>query len=144
MTKKQEEAIKNLTSLFDRKARMVQEAKINNAMTNFKIELKKEVSDWETVLNMLKEKDAEIDDLKQTLARNIAKNFTSSMKESAKSKEDLEMLNKGWQIELEKKDKQINLIINAVYKRFKAELLLEYGFENEEQFKQYFERKSEE
>ena len=98
----------------------------------------------ETVLNMLKEKDKEIEELKQTLARNIAKNFTSSMKESAKSKEDLEMLNKGWQIELEKKDKQINLIINAVYKRFKAELLLEYGFENEEQFKQYFERKSEE
>ena len=98
----------------------------------------------ETVLNMLKEKDKEIEELKQALARNIAKNFTSSMKESAKSKEDLEMLNKGWQIELEKKDKQINLIINAVYKRFKAELLLEYGFENEEQFKQYFERKSEE
>ena len=96
----------------------------------------------ETVLNMLKEKDKEIEELKQALARNIAKNFTSSMKESAKSKEDLEMLNKGWQIELEKKDKQINLIINAVYKRFKAELLLEYGFENEEQFKQYFERKS--
>ena len=88
--------------------------------------------------------DKEIEELKQTLARNIAKNFTSSMKESAKSKEDLEMLNKGWQIELEKKDKQINLIINAVYKRFKAELLLEYGFENEEQFKQYFERKSKE
>ena len=98
----------------------------------------------ETVLNMLKEKDKEIEELKQALARNIAKNFTSSMKESAKSKEDLEMLNKGWQIELEKKDKQINLIINAVYKRFKAELLLEYGFENEEQFKQYFERKSKE
>ena len=96
------------------------------------------------VLNMLKEKDAEIEKLKQALARNIAKNFTSSMKESEKSKEDLEMLNRGWQIELEKKDKQINLIINAVYKRFKAELLLEYGFENEEQFKQYFERKSEE
>lgn len=98
----------------------------------------------ETVLNMLKEKDKEIEELKQALARNIAKNFTSSMKESEKSKEDLEMLNKGWQIELERKDKQIDLIINAVYKRFKAELLLEYGFENEEQFKQYFERKSEE
>ena len=106
--------------------------------------LRKESYMLETVLNMLKEKDKEIEELKQALARNIAKNFTSSMKESAKSKEDLEMLNKGWQIELEKKDKQINLIINAVYKRFKAELLLEYGFENEEQFKQYFERKSEE
>ena len=44
----------------------------------------------ETVLNMLKEKDKEIEELKQALARNIAKNFTSSMKESAKSKEDLE------------------------------------------------------
>ncbi len=120
MTKEQEKAIEGLKSLSPSE------------------------SDIEIVLNMLKEKDKEIEELKQALARNIAKNFTSSMKESAKSKEDLEMLNKGWQIELEKKDKQINLIINAVYKRFKAELLLEYGFENEEQFKQYFERKSEE
>ena len=78
----------------------------------------------ETALNMLKEnsaeiekkntelaeKSAEIEELKQALARNIAKNFTSSMKESEKSKEDLEMLNKGWQIELEKKDKIIDLM----------------------------------
>ena len=37
-----------------------------------------------------------------------------------------------------KKDKQIDLMAELVYKRFKAELLLEYGFENEEQLKQYF------
>lgn len=42
------------------------------------------------------------------------------------------------EIELEKKDKQIDLMAELVYKRFKAELLLEYGFENEEQLKQYF------
>ena len=36
------------------------------------------------------------------------------------------------------KDKQIELMAELVYKRFKAELLLEYGFENEEQLKQYF------
>ena len=132
MTKEQE-AIENLTDLLkQRNEKQVQ-------ITTYDL-----FGNIETVLNMLKEKDKEIEELKQALARNIAKNFTSSMKESAKSKEDLEMLNKGWQIELEKKDKQINLIINAVYKRFKAELLLEYGFENEEQFKQYFERKSEE
>ena len=35
----------------------------------------------------------------------------------------------------------IDLIINTVYKRFKTELVLEYGFENEEQFKQCFERR---
>lgn len=132
MTKEQE-VIENLTDLLkQRNEKQVQ-------ITTYDL-----FENIETVLNMLKEKDKEIEELKQALARNIAKNFTSSMKESAKSKEDLEMLNKGWQIELEKKDKQINLIINAVYKRFKAELLLEYGFENEEQFKQYFERKSKE
>ena len=70
--------------------------------------------DIETALNMLKEKDKEIADLKQALARNIAKNFTSSMKESAKSKDDLEMLNKGWQIELEKKNKQIDLMAEYI------------------------------
>lgn len=39
---------------------------------------------------------------------------------------------------IEKKDKQIDLMAELVYKRFKAELLLEYGFESEEQLKQYF------
>ena len=40
--------------------------------------------------------------------------------------------------EIEKKDKQIDLMAEIFYKRFKAELLLEYGFESEEQLKQYF------
>ena len=47
------------------------------------------------------------------------------------------------QEKMENKDKQIDLMAELVYKRFKAELLLEYGFENEEQLKQYFERKVE-
>ena len=42
------------------------------------------------------------------------------------------------QKENEEKDKQIDLMTEIFYKRFKAELLLEYGFENEEQLKQYF------
>lgn len=36
------------------------------------------------------------------------------------------------------KEQVIELMAELVYKRFKAELLLEYGFENEEQLKQYF------
>ena len=39
---------------------------------------------------------------------------------------------------IKQKDRQIDLMAELVYKRFKAELLLEYGFENEEQLKQYF------
>lgn len=77
----------------------------------------------ETVLNMLKEKDEQIAKYEK-----IYKEYDCYR----------------WVKELERKDKIIDLIINTVYKRFKAELLLEYGFENEEQFKQYFERKSEE
>lgn len=42
------------------------------------------------------------------------------------------------QKENEEKDKQIDLMAELVYKRFKAELLLEYGFKNEDQLKQYF------
>ena len=42
------------------------------------------------------------------------------------------------QEKMENKDRQIDLMAELVYKRFKAELLLEYGFENEEQLKQYF------
>lgn len=42
------------------------------------------------------------------------------------------------QEEIDMKDKQIDLMAEIFYKRFKAELLLEYGFENEEQLKQYF------
>lgn len=42
------------------------------------------------------------------------------------------------QEKMDKKDKQIDLMAEIFYKRFKAELLLEYGFENEEQLKQYF------
>ena len=47
------------------------------------------------------------------------------------------------QEKMKNKDKQIDLMAEIFYKRFKAELLLEYGFESEEQLKQYFERKVE-
>ena len=42
-----------------------------------------------------------------------------------------------------KADKQIDLMAEIFYKRFKAELLLEYGFESKKEIKQYFERKVE-
>lgn len=40
-------------------------------------------------------------------------------------------------------NKIIDLMADIFYKRFKAELLLEYGFESKEELKQYFERKVE-
>ena len=60
MTKEQEEAIE-----------MLEDIK-NNSWTT-KYIMSSDSAKAETVLNMLKEKDKEIQDLKQALARNIAK-----------------------------------------------------------------------
>ena len=68
----------------------------------------------ETVLNMLKEKDTEIEKYKNLLASNLAKNLNDSLKAKEKADTDLEYLNKGWQVELEKKDKMIDLMAEYI------------------------------
>lgn len=106
------------------------------------------VEDIEILLNMLKEKD-------RLLARNVAKNFTFSIKEAEKAKEDLEMLNRGWQIELEKKDKIIDLMAEEIAENIlntcpQADYNYNLDCENrcnndyKKCWKQYFERKGEE
>ena len=113
MTKEQEEAIEMLENIE------------NNPWTT-KYIMSSDSKKAETVLNMIKEKDKEIERL-----RYIKNSFDYVV-----------------QKETEKKDKTIDLMAEIFYKKFKAELLLEYGFEGEEQLKQYFkeiaERKSEE
>ena len=117
MTKNQEETIERLN-----KFKKI-EVKPENTIGVIIQEFKTLQNDIETVLNMLKEKDAEIEILKRDFKIVDQECSRLERKEA-------------------KQDKMIDLIINTVYKRFKAELLLEYGFEDEEQFKQCFERKS--
>ena len=70
----------------------------------------------ETVLNMLKEKDAEIEKYNKLLADNLAKDLNNSIKAKHKADTDLEYLNIGWQLELEKKDKMIDLMAEELQK----------------------------
>ena len=70
----------------------------------------------ETVLNMLKEKEAEIEKYKKLLADNLARNLNDSIKAKEKADTDLDDLNKGWQLELEKKDKMIDLMAEELQK----------------------------
>lgn len=77
-----------------------------------------------TVLNMLKEnsaeihqkntelaeKNAEIEKYKKLLADNLARNLNDSIKAKEKADTDLDDLDKGWKVELEKKDKMIDLM----------------------------------
>ena len=61
-----------------------------------------------TVLNLIEKQQKEIEKYKMLLAESTANRVMTSLKDSKKSKEDLEMLNEGWKIELEQKDKIID------------------------------------
>lgn len=106
----------------------------------------------ETVLNMLKEKEAEIEKYKKLLASNLAKNLNDSIKAKEKANTDLEFLNLGWKTEIEKKDKMIDLMAEEIKKRATCPLD-DYNYDldcenkcnnnTKECWKQYFERKVE-
>lgn len=122
MTKEQEEAISRLRKITNRQ--ILYGNKLGITIEGFK-ELQE---DLETVLNMLKEnsaeiqqknielaeKNAEIEKYKKLLADNLAKNLNDSIKAKEKANTDLEFLNLGWKIELEKKDKIIDLILDKL------------------------------
>lgn len=154
MTKEQEEAISRLRKITNRQ--ILYGNKFGITIEGFK-ELQE---DLETVLNMLKEKDAEIqqkntelaeknaeiEKYKKLLADNLARNLNDSIKAKEKADTDLDDLNKGWQVELEKykqlynkalddavitahdnmkKDKMIDLLVNKLNQNCKV-------FENSE------------
>lgn len=146
MTKEQEEAISRLRKITNRQ--ILYGNKFGITIEGFK-ELQE---DLETVLNMLKEKDAEIEKYKKLLADNLARELNNSIKAKEKADTDLEYLNIGWQLELEKKDKMIDLMAEEIKKRATCPLD-DYNYDldcenkcnnnTKECWKQYFERKVE-
>ena len=99
MAKEQEEAISRLRKITNRQ--ILYGNKLGITIEGFK-ELQE---DLETVLNMLKEKDAEIEKYKKLLADNLARNLNDSIKAKEKADTDIDDLNKGWQVELEKNNR---------------------------------------
>lgn len=122
MTEKEKEAIENLTNLL--RQRNEKQVKITTYVL---------FGDIETVLNMLNEKDKEIEHWKKGFERELEDN----------RKNTCELLKQD--LIIREKDKQIDLILDVFFKRFTAQLVLEYGIENKEQLKQkieqYFENK---
>lgn len=121
-----------------------------------------------TVLNMLKEnsaeihqkntelaeKNAEIEKYKKLLADNLARNLNDSIKAKEKADTDLDDLDKGWKVELEKKDKMIDLMAEYISDLDIDEDICKKQSDNncddinrevecKECIKQYFERKAE-
>lgn len=62
-------------------------------------------ADFETVLNLIEKQQAEIEEYKEMYAVSVADRVNSAFEQKYKNDEDLEMLYKGCQIELEEKDK---------------------------------------
>ena len=77
------------------------------------------VNDLDTVLSLIKEQQEKIENLQKEL--NEENKRCMILANNDKFKEQV-----------------IELMSELVYERFKPELLLEYGFESKEQFKQYF------
>lgn len=69
--------------------------------------LKALLEDIETVLNLIEKQQAEIKRYKEMYAVSVADRVNSAFKQEYKNNEDLEMLYKGCQIELEKKEARI-------------------------------------
>lgn len=123
MTKEQEEAIEILNKF------------MNNEMQRDKLERSRD-GGWkigdiykhlelnpalETILSMLQEQQSKIKRLECTLAESHARELNNSIYKSNKSREDLEMLHKGWQIELAKKDKIIDLMADFIFQNIDVE-----------------------
>lgn len=147
MTEEQEETIDRLRKITNR------QILYGNKYGIVIEEFKKLQEDLETVLNMLKEKDAEIEKYKKLLADNLAKGLNNSLQAKQKANTDLEDLNEGWKIELKKKDKVIDLMAKYIADIDNEDICFEienkhcdknmdYG-ECEDCIKQYFERKVE-
>ena len=145
MTKEQEEAISRLRKITNRQ--ILYGNKFGITIEGFR-ELQE---DLETVLNMIKEKNTEIEKYKKLLADNLAKNLNDSIKAKEKADTDLDDLDKGWKVELEKKDKMIDLTLEFLAERDLGYYQKEEGGEiqgifrkyNKDDWKQYFERKEE-
>ena len=117
MTKEQEEAISRLRKITNRQ--ILYGNKLGITIEGFK-ELQE---DLETVLNMLKEnsaeieqkntelaeKNAEIEKYKKLLVDNLAKELNNSIKAKEKANTDLEDLNEGWKLELKKKEEELEM-----------------------------------
>ena len=159
MTKEQEEVINKLRKITNRQ--ILYGNKFGITIEGFR-ELQEDI---ETVLNMLKEnsaeihqkntelaeKNAEIEKYKKLLADNLARELNNSIKAKEKADTDLDDLDKGWKVELEKKDKMIDLILEFLSEIDLGYYTKEEGGEvlgimrkyNKEDWKQYFERKAE-
>ena len=124
MTKEQEEIINRLSKITNRQ--ILYGNKCGITIEGFR-ELQEDI---ETVLNMLKEnsaeiqqkntelaeKNAEIEKYKKLLADNLARELNNSIKAKEKANTDLEFLNLGWKTEIEKKDKMIDLMAEELQK----------------------------
>ena len=113
MTNEQREAIENLSEINNLSKEELQNENIT-AILDYE-----DLKSLDTVLSLIKEQKKKIENLQKEL--NEENKRCMILANNDKFKEQV-----------------IELMSELVYERFKPELLLEYGFESKEQFKQYF------
>ena len=115
MTTEQRKAIENLSEIVNLSKEELQKENENiTAILDYE-----DLKSLDTVLSLIKEQKNKIENLQKEL--NEENKRCMILANNDKFKEQV-----------------IELMSELVYERFKPELLLEYGFESKEQFKQYF------
>ena len=115
MTTEQRKAIENLSEIVNLSKEELQKENENiTAILDYE-----DLKSLDTVLSLIKEQQEEIENLQKEL--------------NEENKRCMVLANND-----KFKEQVIELMSELVYKRFKPELLLVYGFESKEQFKQYF------
>lgn len=147
MTKEQE-AIEKCKEIIQQNKEIVKQARLSKDTNAIELtaNCNKESIAIETVLNMLKEKDEEIEKYKKLLADNLAKGLNDSIKAKSKAENDLYDFAEGIQEDLDRKDKIINIMAERINWLCKTNGILldkEHGEHfDKEAIKQYFERKA--
>lgn len=114
-------AVKTVLNLIEKQQAEIEVYKDIKELADTEI---KEILSWRYENKKLK---TEIENLQKTIATYTAHTVCSDIKQSYKHKEDLEMLYKGCQIELEKKDKRISDLEFAL-----MDMVLQFADENKD------------
>ena len=129
-----EEAVEQVKERIEALKRHIKNYEESKCETGIYNQLKIEATALKKVLN-------ELEKYKELYISALGHSLNNSIKQNNKHNNDLEALNEGWKIELEKKDKIIDAMAKEWFELDTLFMIRGKNIHSAEELKQYFERK---